>query len=171
MSAKRKKNAQPREGLFNLLTGESDRGTVLVAGEACSELLASMLERLFIEHPDVQELLGGASGVLGTFSARTRVCFALGLISKDERDDLQTIREMRNDAAHFRDGNVFSFAHDRTCDRCRSLRAKSPSYMARVETELGMRGEFIGKFIALHMALSTRRDAIRKAETPAEGRR
>ena len=83
---KKTAKAPPRAGIFNLLTGESDRGCALVAGEAFNELLSLLLGRLFIESTTSRDLLnGGVSAPLGTFSARIYASFALGLICEDEK--------------------------------------------------------------------------------------
>jgi mannitol operon repressor len=158
----------PRTGIFNLLTGESDRGCALVAGEAFNELLASMLARLFVESKASGALLnGGGNAPLGTLSARIRACFALGLVSKDEYDDLDLVRRIRNSAAHFGEGNLFSFEHEQTVQETRRLRAKSPPYMKKIEEGMGVRGHFIGRVIGLHVALQSRREHITRAKIPA----
>ena len=84
---KKTKVPHPREGLFNLLVGESHRGTALVAGEACNECVGSLLERLFVDSESSRKLLR-FDAALGTFSSRIRACYALGLISDDEHADL-----------------------------------------------------------------------------------
>ena len=150
-----------REGFFNLLTRESERGTALIVGEACNERLGMMLGRLFVEDTE-PHLLRHA---LGTFSSRIEICFALGLISPDERDDLRLVARIRNSAAHFTGGsNQFSFSEDATANACRSLRATSPSFMREVERDLGLRGQFIGKFIGLFNALDARMQIITRRD-------
>jgi Mannitol repressor len=47
-----------------------------------------------------QDVLFFGSGPLSTFSARIQVAYALGLIGKKARHDLNTIREIRNALAH-----------------------------------------------------------------------
>jgi hypothetical protein len=158
-----KKKPPKREGFFNQLTRESERGTALVAGEACNERLGVMLERLFVEG-SARDLLRHS---LGNLSARIDVCFALGLISRDERDGLQSVAKIRTAAAHFVGGsNYFSFGDAATASLYRGMRATSPPFMAQVERDLGPRGQFIGKFIGLFSALETRLNAVTKRDTP-----
>jgi DNA-binding MltR family transcriptional regulator len=160
--------APPRAGIFNLLTGESDRGCALVAGEAFNELLGSMLGRLFVECKASRLLLkGGGNAPLGTYSARMRACFALGLISEDEHSDLDVIRRIRNSAAHFVEGNVFSFGLEQTIEESRLLRAKSPPSMKMIEEDMGVRGHFIGRVVGLHIALQGRQEAIPRVKSPS----
>jgi hypothetical protein len=163
--------AAPRAGIFNLLTGESDRGCALVAGEAFNDLLSSLLGRLFIESKTSRDLLnGGGSAPLGTFSARIYASFALGLICEDEQADLHVIRRIRNSAAHFGEGNVFSFDLEKTIEACRSLRATSPASMKMVEAEMGVRGRFIGSVVGLYVALQSRQESIQRLRRPRNGR-
>jgi hypothetical protein len=124
-----------------------------------------MLERLFVQKAG-RELLDGANALLGTFSSRIRACFALGLISAGEHHDLELIRKVRNSAAHFTNGNMFSFDDGRIADLCRSLTAKSPPYMKLIEAEMGARGVFIGKVVARHIGLGDRRERIQRSDTP-----
>jgi len=159
--------AFPREGILNLLTGESDRGCALVAGEALNELLGSMLERLFVEGKAGRELLDGGNAPLGTFSSRIKACFALGLTTSDEHHDLDAIRKVRNSAAHFGEGNLFSFSNEHTVEQCRVLRTMSPPYMKKIEARMGVRGQFIGRVVALHIGIGNRRERVRRSETPA----
>ena len=161
------KDDVPREGLFNLLLRESDRGAMLVAGEALNELLGELLSRLFVDDKASLELLdGGSRGALGSFSARAEACFALGLISVAERNDLAKIRKLRNEAAHFGHGNVFSFDHARTWDRCKELKAKAPTFFTpdHAEREAGRRGIFVGKWLGLYQSIGARK--VVRARTP-----
>jgi DNA-binding MltR family transcriptional regulator len=168
---KKTAKAPPRAGILNLLTGESDRGCALVAGEAFNDLLSSLLGRLFIESKTSRDLLnGGGSAPLGTFSARIHACFALGLICEDEQADLHAIRRIRNSAAHFREANVFSFALEKTIEACRTLRAKSPASMKMIEAEMGVRGHFIGRVVGLYVALQSRQESIHRVTSPRNGR-
>ncbi len=161
------KDDVPREGLFNLLLRESDRGAMLVAGEALNELPGELLGRLFVDDKASRELVaGGGHAALGSFSARAEACFALGLISAAERRDVATIRKLRNEAAHFSHGNVFSFDHARTWDRCKALQAKAPRYFPpdHAEREAGRRGIFVGKWLGLYESIAARE--VVRARTP-----
>jgi hypothetical protein len=42
----------------------------------------------------------GQTAILGSFSSKIRLCYVLSLISKEQRDHLNTMREIRNHFAH-----------------------------------------------------------------------
>jgi hypothetical protein len=87
------------EGLKDLL------GAVLLPGTA-DELLKP-------DHP------------LGSFSSRIHMAHALGLLNETELADLDLVRKIRNDAAHFEgkrgDGFGTGFSNRVTTERCHSL--------------------------------------------------
>jgi hypothetical protein len=63
--------------------------------------LGALLHAFFIAEPSVvKALLDGGMAPLGSFSAKTRIAFALGLISKAEYSDLNLVRAVRNEFAH-----------------------------------------------------------------------
>ena len=45
----------------------------------------------------------GHNGPLGTFSAKIRVCFSFGYLSREMFSDLEKVRKLRNQAAHATD--------------------------------------------------------------------
>jgi len=67
---------------------------------------------------------------LGTFSARIKTARALGLITEDERHDLDILRDLRNAFAHEVGAN---FAERSVRDQCRSLKlsADEPDALPR----------------------------------------
>ncbi len=90
---------------------ESDRAAVVLGVAKLDELLGELLQRFLLpktNHPnDGDELLGVVAGVgggtekgLSTFSARIHAAYRLGLISKNFRDSINTVRTIRNAFAH-----------------------------------------------------------------------
>jgi DNA-binding MltR family transcriptional regulator len=57
---------------------------------------------------------------LSTLSSKIKLLYALGLTTKDGRNDLDLIRKIRNDFAHKLAGSTFN--SDTIKDRCLSLR-------------------------------------------------
>jgi hypothetical protein len=151
-----------RDGLFNLIATESDRGAALVAGEALNELLEALLLSVFVEDKVSRKLLEGAGGALATFSARTCIAFALGLLSEDEHHDLNLVRKIRNGAAHFNETNVFSFESERTAEECARLRVPLADYMQVTSARV----LFIWKFVGLHYQISRPREGFARREVP-----
>jgi hypothetical protein len=81
------------------LEGQSDRGLVIVGAAG----LDVVLEGLLSEHLNGEvrrEEMFGPNGPLNEFSSRIKMAVSLGLISKDERQELELVRRIRNKAAH-----------------------------------------------------------------------
>lgn len=104
---------------LEVLNAESARGKVLVSTGFLEEQLKEILVAHFLECPEAGELVEGGSAPLATLSARISACYVLGLITKNEHDDLQIIRKIRNDFAH--DLHT-TFDTERVVNRCRELR-------------------------------------------------
>jgi hypothetical protein len=107
--------------LYDTFAQESDRGVAVVGAAYLDENLAVLLGSFLIhDEQRVGELLGaGQFAPLGTFSARTKAAYCLGLISKNEYEDLNTIRGIRNDFAHQRKDVSFTYADVE--QKCRQL--------------------------------------------------
>lgn len=94
----------------------SDRSVILFG----STLLEAAVESLLVAslHEDTHDDLLRGSGRL-TFSQCIAVSYGIGAISADERGDLDTIRKIRNDAAHQFAG--VSFGSNSISSRCSNL--------------------------------------------------
>lgn len=75
---------------------ESDRGAALIAASLLDERLKGILQAFFLDSKVSYELLNGANAPLGTFSSRISASYALGLIQKNELDEINLIRKIRN---------------------------------------------------------------------------
>ena len=107
------------------LKEESDRGMVLISTGYLEEQLKKILLVYFVDDPALVGLVDGGSAPLGAFSARIIACYALGLISKPEHDDLHILRRIRNEFAH----NIHaSFQTQSIIDRCKLLQFKAHDY-------------------------------------------
>lgn len=83
------------------LQSETERGLATTASAILDHLVARLIEGFLLDDPSAtKRLLGNPFSPLGSFAARTAAAFSLGLISEDERDDLDCIRDIRNDFAH-----------------------------------------------------------------------
>lgn len=78
---------------------QSDRASAVVSGGILEEILKRMLMAFLIPHPSAQRLFDGLSPI-STFSAKIEMSYHLGLIGKNEYDDLKLIKNIRNDFAH-----------------------------------------------------------------------
>lgn len=106
---------------------ESDRGAALVG----AALLDARIERLLLAHmlpgKFADDLVKGGNAPLGTFSSRIKACYALGLITTAEREDLHIIRAIRNEFAHKEHG--LSFSDFKISSFCSSLKSRRPPEM------------------------------------------
>lgn len=79
----------------------TDGGTVLLAAQTISNDLALLLQsKMTGLNSDLKSKLFKGYGPMSSFSARTDVCYALGLIDKRLYKDIDYLREIRNKFAH-----------------------------------------------------------------------
>ena len=102
------------------LQNESDRAVAIVG----SALVETRLEYAIISHlqQDKETItkLFGSSAPLGSFAAKIRLAFLLGLISKDFVSELENMKQIRNRFAH--DLIAASFAEQSISARCKNFR-------------------------------------------------
>jgi len=98
---------------------ESDRGMALVAASLLDERLKGIIEAFLLKGKVSSELVNGFNAPLGTFSARTSAAYALGLIQKNEFDEINLIRKIRNEFSHKWRG--ITFRSSGVADLCRNL--------------------------------------------------
>lgn len=121
---------------FNLLSiaekeleGSSDRAAVIVGGAIIDEVLRDILESFLLKEKEKNKEIFSGNGPLATFSAKITMAYLLGLISKWERDRIDTIRKIRNDFAHGLE--TASFSNQSIKDRCASLKVPLEMIMPR----------------------------------------
>lgn len=73
---------------------------------------------------DDRKNLTGGNGPLSTFSSRISMAYLLDLINKDQYDDLNLIRKIRNGFAHQLDAVTFDFPEIKS--RCSHLKLIKP---------------------------------------------
>ena len=83
-----------------MLRDLDDRGLVLSLAAFAEDALGSLLREFMVPSEATKLLLDGFNAPLGTFSARIKACLALGLIAKDQYNDLERLRKIRNEFAH-----------------------------------------------------------------------
>lgn len=140
---------------LDLLHKESDRGKVLISTGFIEEQLKDVLQAFMLKGKVATELLTSANAPLGTFSSRISACYALGLISDDEHNDLTLVRRIRNDFAH--DIHT-TFETPNVVDRCRQLRLKAHDYTSEKmgDVVVAPAGQFTTAAISLIMNLTNR---------------
>lgn len=95
---------------------ESDRGAALLAAAYVEGALEDALRRCLVRDELGDTLFDEANGPLGTLSAKLRMARALGVIPEVAYRDLELVRDIRNDFAHFPDRVSFDTPSVR--DRC-----------------------------------------------------
>lgn len=139
---------------LQMLRQESERGQVLISTGFIEEQLKDVLLAFMIDNPQCGELVEGGSAPLGTFSARIEACYALGLISEDEHNDLTLIRRIRNEFAHHIET---SFDTPSVVSRCAQLRMKAEDYG---DVKVGPSGQFQTAAVAVIMNLINRPHSV-----------
>jgi hypothetical protein len=126
----------PSDEAFDLMRDESDRGCALIGGAVLDEALANLLTWRFVDRKVAHTLID-SRGPLSTFAARIDVTFALGLILGDTHRCLHTVKEIRNEAAHFerKKGAGFNtgFTSEHTSRKCLSLLHGRPELAKKYE--------------------------------------
>ena len=103
---------------------ETDRGAALVGAALIDSRLERLLESHFTDKQLAEELLRGGNAPLGSFSAKIKMAFSLGLITALEYKECETIRKIRNTFAHEVHG--LSFSNPRLTELARNLCANTP---------------------------------------------
>lgn len=146
---------------IDLLTDESERGKALISSGFLEEQLKQVLLAFMVDSPQGTELVEGGNVPLGTFSARITACYTLGLISKDEHDDLHLIRKIRNDFAH--DIHT-TFKTESVVNRCKHLKHKAEDYdrSGKDPVVVSPQGQFLTAATAIILHLANRPHYVSK---------
>jgi DNA-binding MltR family transcriptional regulator len=86
--------------LTRILRQLDERGLVLALAAFAEEALGDLIEAFLIPGDPAKQLLDGFNAPLGTFSARIKMAYSLGLITKRQHADLDRLRRIRNEFAH-----------------------------------------------------------------------
>ncbi len=77
-----------------------DRLMIIIATSRLDDLLKKLLQKTMRHESGGQDSLFSSNHALGSFSSRILLAYRLGLIDRDYESFLQTLRKLRNDAAH-----------------------------------------------------------------------
>jgi DNA-binding MltR family transcriptional regulator len=86
--------------LSQILGKLDERGLVLALAAFAEEALGDLIEAFLIPGDPAKQLLEGFNAPLGTFSARIKMAYSVGLITKRQHADLDQLRRIRNEFAH-----------------------------------------------------------------------
>jgi mannitol operon repressor len=101
------------------LQTETPRGSAIVGMAFLDECLHRLLAALMVDKKSEVRKLLEDSGPLATFYGRILAAYCLGLINQEEFDDLNVIRQIRNEFAHNPRG--LSFDNKRIINWCDKL--------------------------------------------------
>ena len=109
------------EDYLEIFQDETDRACAVLGAAHLDYLLAKAIEVHLPRGSELSdELLFKPQAPLGTFSSRISMAFALEIISKETKENLNTIRRIRNDFAHKME--LHTFDEDQSIiDRCKNL--------------------------------------------------
>jgi DNA-binding MltR family transcriptional regulator len=108
------------QALYDVVNKEPDFSVVIVSCAYVDACLASILEKHLLQSAVSSKLLDARGGALGTFSARSDACYALGFVSKRIYQDLVVLAELRNEIAHHH--LMLGFSAPNVAKACRSLK-------------------------------------------------
>ena len=102
---------------------ESPRGRAIISGSLLETLLEELIQSYIIADKRTKELFSGMNAPLGTLSSKITSAYALGLLNKDEYNDCEIVRKVRNEFAH----NVHvSFDNEKIKSLCKNFKLKAP---------------------------------------------
>ncbi|WPU98226.1 hypothetical protein SNE26_19570 [Mucilaginibacter sp. cycad4] len=156
-------NQKRYDNFITELNEESDRGASIFAATFFEVKLKEILSELLRKDEVTDNMLEGANGGLNTFSARINICYVLGYITKDEKHELNMIKNIRNKFAHnfhFK----FSFMEPKVSDICKSFNAKLPQ--GKTLRDFTSRELFVNAVINLHSLLIDRHYEVMTFSSP-----
>jgi mannitol operon repressor len=112
------------QGFFDELHSETDRSAAIIVAAFLDEHLKQLLINYFVNDEKETDLLLSSDAALGSFGARIRAAYCLGLLPKEYFQPLKIIKDIRNAFAHQLHGRAFN---DRDlAARCERLKSFMP---------------------------------------------
>lgn len=89
------------ERFLKELSSSSPRSTVIVGAAVIDRLLEQLLENKIVKNKNIAEnFFTGPTAPFGSFSAKIKAVYLLGLVSIKTYQDLESLRKIRNKFAH-----------------------------------------------------------------------
>lgn len=85
---------------ISLINKQDDYALVLSLATFLEDTLGRILLAYFRDCKATRELVEGFNAPLGTFSSRIKAAYSFGLLMKEQFEDLETLRRVRNKFAH-----------------------------------------------------------------------
>jgi DNA-binding MltR family transcriptional regulator len=109
-----------------------DRVIAVIGAAYMDSMLDRLLRAAFIQSSQDVERMLRPDGPLGSNGSRYQLCYCLGLIAREQRDDLKIIAKIRNAFAH--DFRTVSFDTASITGYCASL--KQPQVLAAMPAQI-----------------------------------
>lgn len=135
---------------------ETERGSALLAASMLDEMLGKVLAAFLVPGKAAEALMDGFNAPFGTFSSKIAACAALGLISEEERAEIDRIRKVRNEFGH---GLGVTFNTPKVKGQCDNLTMTVKDYVLPDGTKLGpfdARAKFTSAAVAVIVRLINR---------------
>jgi len=112
------------QGFLEEFQKENDRGAAIIGAAFLDEHLKQLLANFMVDDPNEGKDLVSDTSPLGSFGARIRATYCLGLISREYFESLKLIKDVRNAFAHQLHGRTFDDKD--VADACKKLQALQP---------------------------------------------
>ncbi len=127
---------------------ETDRGAALVGAAMIESRLERILKSHFIDSCSFDDLFVSPNSPISTFSSKTKICHALGLITEKEKREINYIRKIRNEFAHSLEN--IKYSSKPISSYCLNLQADTPGDL---KGKKEYRGLFVNSVILTSLAL------------------
>jgi DNA-binding MltR family transcriptional regulator len=105
---------------FDEVFKQTDRASAIVSSSLLEELLERLILAFLLDNEKAKKDLFDGMAPLATMSAKINIANHLGLINKNEYEDLKIIKNIRNDFAH--SFETINFETQRIKDKCIRLK-------------------------------------------------
>jgi len=139
------------QGFLDEFQQENDRSAAIIGAAFLDEYIRQLLTNFFVEDVKEVSLMLSSESPLGSFGARIRAAFCLGLISREYFESLKIIKDIRNAFAHQLHGRTFD--DEDIAAACKKLQALQPLKLRLTQTPREM---FITSAILVLMYISVR---------------
>ena len=104
--------------IFDELEKQTDRGAAIIGASLLETRIEEALKIRLLTNKITEDLFG-ASSALGTFSAKINLAYSLRIYGKKTHRELNLIRKIRNEFAHF--VKPLNFDSPKIANQCREL--------------------------------------------------
>lgn len=149
---------------MSTLEKESDRSAVIIVSAWLNDVLENYIQIIFRYDKVILSSLFDSEGILGSFSSKIKVAYLLGLFERTVFNDLNAIRKIRNDCAHFREN--FSFRIKTAKAVCNSLETIHVFNQFFITPVRSAREKFLTAALILVHYLMDMKKGLKKLELP-----